>query len=59
MSAVTEANLVTDAHGALALNLTINVPACKTGLVSVLSGVTIVASQAGLDESVILELPIL
>ena len=59
MTAATETVLATDAHGNLVFSLTINVPTCVVGLVPVLSGATIVASQAGLDKSVILELPVL
>ncbi|MDX6409950.1 MAG: hypothetical protein QOE13_3021 [Gaiellaceae bacterium] len=59
MTAVNSTNLVTDAHGNLVFNLTVTVPACKTGLVPVISGVTIVATQATLDTPLIVELPVL
>jgi hypothetical protein len=41
MSSTTGANLVTDAHGNVVLNLTIDVPSCKVGLTPVLGSVTI------------------
>jgi hypothetical protein len=49
MSSSTGADLVTNAHGNLAFNLGINVPACKVGLVPELGAVTITASQNGVN----------